>query len=352
MKKGLFFLFIILWVAFNSFSVHQNEETLHLLGWVIKDEKPMRRASVGVWHNNELIHETHTNRWGHFSMDMPLEENFTLTFSAEGHVTKRISVDTRTSSAYKTGEYLFFEFEVEMLEEAPWIRKDFFEDPVAIVFYDSYEHLFGYDRQYFAFFQARFEEMKNPGVVIPAASYMASLNSVVSDVRRFTGEQPEQPAQGTFTAAALDQVEFPLLPQQAMTPVFNTPTATVASTETKQDQEEEPIRRNTSMAAAESAFADIRYATQEKVFFSVQVLATARPISKNYFHRLENQFPGVEILYFKDEDNLDKYAVGIFASMDQAMEKLWMLRSLNYETYIVAFKDAKKVRVKEALASL
>lgn len=393
MKKSFVFLFFVL-LSLMSFALKTSTETLHLLGWVLKEEKPIRKATIGVWLEGKLMYETQSNRWGHFSLDVPLEKNYILTFSAPDLITKKVAVDTRITQDFNANNYYSFEFEVELFENAPWIRDGFFDDPVAMVYYDSYEKFFDYDQEHYQYYLARFEEMKNQGVQEPFTAFLASVQTsgvgpaasspadgpLTPDLRSnelFAEISPQysnyyrtaQPipinAYDRSTEATLPEMQYSAVYDRASTITYSTPVAGAqsnASTETViNNQNNQPLPPNTNSTSTQNpqTLRQNKYplarnleVLSDDVVFSVQVLATARPVGDNFFTDLLRHFPETDIIYFKDVDNLDKFAVGVFVNLQDAMNQLRTLRGMHYETYIVAFKDGKRIRVKEALASL
>lgn len=86
----------------------------------------------------------------------------------------------------------------------------------------------------------------------------------------------------------------------------------------------------------------------EDIEFMVQFVATRNPVHPDYYRRIMEEIPGVDIIYYYDKDRFHRYSVGSFRSLDASVETNQRLRQLGYDTYIVAFSNGERISVAEA----
>ena len=321
---------------------------MFLYGWVIQDEKPLKWATIEIWQGEEMIYQTLTNRWGQFSMEMPLYNEYVFHFSYPGLITKKVLVNTHLPEGSSAFDFHVFDFEVEIYEPFIWLHEEFFDKPVAIVFYDTYERIFDYDRQMLHIYNTRLEYMKAgradwATAPIPELSLRRGEQAGRTEITDATPPQEDTPAVGAIEEeTALPVAEYP---EEAALAATDSPEETARPEPAKETPVRVALAQTPEILSVEPP-ADF----PQGVFFSVQVLATARAVPHNFWKPLENNLPVLDIHTYKDNDELMKYTVGTFRTLEETMKHHRLLRNLNYDTYIVAFDNGQRVRVKEALA--
>ncbi len=86
----------------------------------------------------------------------------------------------------------------------------------------------------------------------------------------------------------------------------------------------------------------------EGIEFMVQFIASKNPVGYSYFHSIITDFKETDIIYYYDIDNLHRYLIGSYSSIEDVRNAAFKLRNLGYDTYIVAFADGKRISVAEA----
>jgi peptidoglycan-associated lipoprotein len=84
------------------------------------------------------------------------------------------------------------------------------------------------------------------------------------------------------------------------------------------------------------------------VEFMVQFAATRNPAHPQYYRRIMEAFPQLDILYYYDIDRFHRYSVGTFKELNRAMEVHRRLRELGFDVFVVAFRDGERISISEA----
>ena len=86
----------------------------------------------------------------------------------------------------------------------------------------------------------------------------------------------------------------------------------------------------------------------EGIEFMVQFIASHVPINPQYYRRIMDNIPNVDIIYYYDTDRFHRYLVGSFRDFDAAFRIQRTLRELGYEIYVVAFDNGERIPVSRA----
>jgi outer membrane protein OmpA-like peptidoglycan-associated protein/tetratricopeptide (TPR) repeat protein len=84
------------------------------------------------------------------------------------------------------------------------------------------------------------------------------------------------------------------------------------------------------------------------VEFMVQFIASHVPISPQFYRRIMDNIPDVDIIYYYDTDRFHRYLVGSFRDFNTAFRMQRTLRELGYEIYVVAFENGERISVSRA----
>ena len=94
--------------------------------------------------------------------------------------------------------------------------------------------------------------------------------------------------------------------------------------------------------------ANVDYGTANDIEFRVQFIATREPIDPEFYRKIERNIPNEPINSSHDPDGYYRYSVGKYIDIDKAYKTRNKLKSLGYNTYIVAFNNGRKISVKLA----
>lgn len=86
----------------------------------------------------------------------------------------------------------------------------------------------------------------------------------------------------------------------------------------------------------------------EGVEFMVQFIASRRPVDPQFYQKIMDTFPRLDIIYYYDTDRYHRYLVGSFKDFRTAYNLQRSLRELGYEIYIVAFHHGERISVTQA----
>jgi peptidoglycan-associated lipoprotein len=84
------------------------------------------------------------------------------------------------------------------------------------------------------------------------------------------------------------------------------------------------------------------------VEFMVQFMASAVPINPQYYRKIMDNVPNVDIIYYYDNDRFHRYLAGSFRDFESAFTLQRTLRQLGYEIYVVAFNNGERIPVSQA----
>lgn len=87
---------------------------------------------------------------------------------------------------------------------------------------------------------------------------------------------------------------------------------------------------------------------EEGVEFMVQFIAAKTPINPQYYQKIIQAFPRLNIIYYYDVDKFHRYSVGSFKSFKAAYEVQKAIREMGYQTYVVAFHNGEKIHIAQA----
>lgn len=82
--------------------------------------------------------------------------------------------------------------------------------------------------------------------------------------------------------------------------------------------------------------------------YMVQFMASNVPISPQYYKKIMDNVPDVDIIYYYDNDRYHRYLTGSFKDFNTAFEMQRTLRQLGYEIYVVAFNNGERIPVSRA----
>ncbi len=153
-EKRIFLILciILFWAFFRVAYSQQNDGVLLLKGvlekMVEEDYEPLPGANIDVYQNSQKEKTLTTGQEGLFQLEMDLNKEYTIAFSKEGYVTKRIFVNT--SLPEDDGDQWEVEFSIGLFEMFPGLDVSALEAPITKIRYMERERSFGYDREYTA----------------------------------------------------------------------------------------------------------------------------------------------------------------------------------------------------------
>jgi outer membrane protein OmpA-like peptidoglycan-associated protein/tetratricopeptide (TPR) repeat protein len=86
----------------------------------------------------------------------------------------------------------------------------------------------------------------------------------------------------------------------------------------------------------------------EGIEYMVQFMASNVPINPQFYKKIMDNIPDVDIIYYYDTDRYHRYLVGSFRDFDSAFEMQRKIRQLGYEIYVVAFNNGERIPVSRA----
>ncbi len=361
--RGLTYLTV--WLAFMAVSgplkaLRPAVNYLHVTGWVVMDDKPLSNAEIIISEDGVVLSTMKTNFAGGFSLFVPFQKEYLVTFSKEGLITKKVIIDTKTPVDPDPLFYYYFQFEVELFEDSPYARREFFKDPVAIVFYDAGVHDFEYYRSNVKVFSAKaqnlFKDSLGVAFEYPESffEYIQSLTERPEQLHMIADkETPEELTGKEKDAGGLsdevvsyqpDEKEPAALPVAKDQPTAEEPqdisTATVVESHRNEMSEKNQH---------EKAIVFYNYLTGELLelgkdqFYTVQLLAATRSDPAGYFDPAIDALRLQKIIYYRDCDELHKYTVGVYENLRDAFSVSRKLEGMGYEIFIVAFANHQRL---------
>lgn len=94
--------------------------------------------------------------------------------------------------------------------------------------------------------------------------------------------------------------------------------------------------------------ANVDFGSANDIEFRVQFIATREPIEPGFYRKIERNIPNEPINSSHDPDGYYRYSIGKYIDIDEAYKTRNKLKSLGYNTYIVAFNNGRKISVKLA----
>ncbi|MFO8066347.1 MAG: OmpA family protein [Bacteroidales bacterium] len=84
------------------------------------------------------------------------------------------------------------------------------------------------------------------------------------------------------------------------------------------------------------------------VEYMVQFILSVKPVGTSFFHRILNEYPEANIVYYFDKERMHRYSIGSYNSIEDVTAAAIKLQSIGYDVYVVAFSDGERIPVKEA----
>lgn len=140
-------------------------QELTIKGSVKKEGDVFKDAEVLLYERNEVVGRTEPNWLGTFKFNLALDSHYTVEVRAEGHITKRVSFDTRIPEDLEDVNPSRFDFDVMMLEKrrVPEEKAGIFDFPVGRVFFDPYEKEFRFNSSYTSRIRREFRKVLKEG---------------------------------------------------------------------------------------------------------------------------------------------------------------------------------------------
>ncbi len=112
-NKSLF-LFVVLALIVGFANASQS--IFEVSGWVTKEDRSVRRATVSVYKNGELYKETRSNRWGNFRLDLETNSEYKMVVEAEGAIPKNVLIRTYVGEEVCEAADYYLEFIVDIFD--------------------------------------------------------------------------------------------------------------------------------------------------------------------------------------------------------------------------------------------
>lgn len=362
--KGLAYLGIclaVLAMAGPLQAIHGSSSNyLHVTGWVVMNDKPLSNTEIIISENGVVLSTMKTNFAGSFSLFVPFQKEYLVTFSKEGLITKKVIIDTKTPVDPDPLFYYYFQFEVELFEDSPYARREFFKDPVAIVFYDAGVHDFEYYRSNVRVFSAKAQNLFKDSLGV-AFEYPESFFEYIQSLT----ERPEQlhmiadketPEEPTGKEKEADGLSDEIVSYQ---PGGKEPVAASVAKDQPTVKEPQDIANATVVKSHHNEMSEknqyekhivfYNYLTGELLelgqdkFYTVQLLATTRSVPDGYFDPAVDGLRLDKVIYYRDCDQLHKYTVGVYKNLREAFSVSRKLEEMGYEIFIVAFANQRRL---------
>ncbi|MFW5850818.1 MAG: OmpA family protein [Bacteroidota bacterium] len=88
------------------------------------------------------------------------------------------------------------------------------------------------------------------------------------------------------------------------------------------------------------------------VYFRLQIAAAHKPCNSKIFAKIKDAFPDTETYCSQSPDGFYKYTVGYYLFLDQAEAMKSKIDALGYNSFIVAYKNGKRISINEALKEI
>jgi len=131
---------------FTSMSLGQEEDRLIIAGMVAEGEEPLPEAVVRLYEADRPVKTVRTDQRGDFVIEMDLNKSYTIEFSKEGYVAKKIAVNSGVPEG--EGGTWEAEFSIGLFKMYPGLDVSALEEPVTRILYKENERGFGYDEMY------------------------------------------------------------------------------------------------------------------------------------------------------------------------------------------------------------
>ena len=139
-------IFLTLSLLLISVFMFSQEGTLQLSGYVEKGREPLSNVKVTLYQNSNETGSEYTDNRGAFSLDMDINKQYTIHFSKEGFVRKKLFVNASVPG--EKGGTWTVEFSIGLFRMYPGLDVSALEDPVTKIVYQEEERSFGYDYLY------------------------------------------------------------------------------------------------------------------------------------------------------------------------------------------------------------
>lgn len=87
---------------------------------------------------------------------------------------------------------------------------------------------------------------------------------------------------------------------------------------------------------------------EEGVEFMVQFIAAKTPVNPQFYKKIIENFPRLNLIYYYDTDRFHRYSVGCFKDFKTAYEVQKVIREMGFQTYVVAFHNGQKIHIAQA----
>ena len=141
--KKFLFTFSLLVVFINGFS---QEGVLTIKGAVEKGKEPLKDAQITLYQGSTEVRTVRAGRDGEFSIDMEINKEYTVEFSKEEFVSKKIFVDATVPEG--EGGTWMVEFSVGLFKMYPGLDVSALDKPITKILYNERENGFAYDYNY------------------------------------------------------------------------------------------------------------------------------------------------------------------------------------------------------------
>lgn len=152
MNFRLIFICFLLLLNLNSFSQEPTQQTfqLHVEGAITNmSESPMAGATIQVMQGGKLFKSILTDGSGSYSFDLPLNSDYMITVSKDGHVSKKFAISTRGVPPERAQtKFGTIEASLSLFEKMDGIDYSPLNQPMNKYNYNADKENFEYDKAY------------------------------------------------------------------------------------------------------------------------------------------------------------------------------------------------------------
>lgn len=328
MKLSYGFLFV-LFVAIISVSsrlcLAQENGVLELKGLVEEftdDYEPLRGVKVSMKTGGEEVKNIKTDRDGIFDLEMEVNKDYTIEFSKEDYVSKKIFVDASVPEG-EEGTWTV-EFSITLFKMYPGLDVSALEDPVTkIVFFEN-EGGFDYDRRYTEKMMAKIDRIMDQLEKLKEEAYREIIRK---GDENFDDKKYEKAID--YYQQALDQRPKDRYPKKQIK----------AARELLEEYEERQTLYEEAVARADKLFNEEEYKEAKTVYYEALSYDRKRKYPHDQIQKIDDILAQIRAERKEQQEQQEKYEE-LVRKGDKYLEgKEYRLAKENYQDALEIFSE-------------
>ena len=298
------------------------EGVLTIKGAVEKGKEPLNNAQITLYQGSDEVKTISTGRDGQFSIEMEINKEYTVKFSKDEFVSKKIFVDATVPEGQ--GGNWMAEFSIGLFKMYPGLDVSALDKPITKILYNERENGFTYDYNYTEKMMAKVDKIMRQLEKLKEEAYRKIIRKGDD---RFDKKEYEEAI--TYFKKALDQRPDDRYPKKRI--------------EAAREQLEEKQKRQTlyeqAINRADNLFEQEEYKKARNTYSEAIGYNSEKDYPRKQIEKIDNILSELRAQRQKQQEKNRKYNAYVKTADDQFENENYSKAKGNYQKALNIFSD-------------